>query len=82
MVFFHPKSMEMDRLISEITVLQDLPFNFVEDDRFRRLMYVIHCAKLSVKAKTVFLRYTFVMYCILNYRVNLSEILIYCRYLE
>lgn len=35
------KSMEMDRLISEMIALQDLPFNFVEGIGFRRLMQFI-----------------------------------------
>ncbi|XP_061725762.1 uncharacterized protein LOC133531515 isoform X1 [Cydia pomonella] len=34
----NPKSMEIDRLISEMICLQDLPINFVEGIGFRRLM--------------------------------------------
>lgn len=35
------KSIEIDKLISEMIALQDLPFNFVEDRGFRRLMQFI-----------------------------------------
>ena len=35
------KSMDIDRLISEMIALQDLPFNFVEGIGFRRLLHVI-----------------------------------------
>ncbi|RVE41085.1 hypothetical protein evm_014266 [Chilo suppressalis] len=37
----NPKSMEIDKLISEMIALQDLPFNFVEGIGFRRLMQFI-----------------------------------------
>lgn len=46
----NPKSMEIDKLLSEMIVLLDFPLNFVEGIGFRRLV-ASHCAKLSDKGK-------------------------------